>query len=120
MFGYTCEIENPQIYWGARGIFERKLKYHKGKLDDIYYDFDLLPDRQDTICLDESIKTEFFKWINEEAIPALRKHIKEDHWMAECEKLFELENEKFIFKATPNGSCGYIFLGAWQVKPAHP
>jgi hypothetical protein len=22
MFGYRCEIEEPELYWGARAIFE--------------------------------------------------------------------------------------------------
>ena len=100
-FGYT--MDGPQVgYWGARAIYQGS-----------YYDYyvDIVANR----CSGKEgmeISDEFLAWLNETAIPWLRKEVKEQQLSIATPKLLTLEDGRFELKANTNGSYGYLYIGA--------
>ncbi len=118
MFGYPSDVESPELYWGARAIFERghfEGRYGlRGKEKWIPGYIDLVHDRQSFVGQDHPRKEEFMKWLNEVALLALRK------WAepvgSNSRDVFTYGNGVFVLKASPNASYGYLYIGAW-LKP---
>jgi hypothetical protein len=99
MFGR--EIKQPSIrYWGARAIYEGRA----GK-----YFIDILFDRQ--FSHGEPSK-EFYTWINDKALPWLRKEVERIGLGVDEEQVLKFEDGKYYLEATPNRSYGYLYIGA--------
>jgi hypothetical protein len=115
MFGYPADLEKPELYWGARAIFEggrwegygKKMKYVPPYVDLVY-------DRQSFVGQDHPEKERFMKWLNEEALPFLRK------WAVgvspDSKDVLNIGSGDFVLKASPNASYGYMYIGAWAIS----
>jgi hypothetical protein len=110
------------MYWGARAIIEKaewgyKTFRRRGKPVRRYtclcpQSLDLLPDRQTVARVAEQPdKDKFFKWLNKEALPKLRK------WVETVDQagteVFEYTGNGYVLRATPNASYSYLYIGAW-------
>ena len=102
-FGYKM-AENRVGYWGARAIY-------KGSRDN--YWVDLLPDRQSG----EDISDEFMEWLQQTAVPWLKKEVKEQRVSTSTPKELCLNDGNFELKANTNGSYGYLYIGAVELAP---
>lgn len=101
------------MYWGTRAILERESDC-PGKA--LY----LLYDRQSFEQLDGSQRDQdaFFRWINTEVLPELRRLARENHFY-EWDDLVTIQSEDgaFMCRATPKGSYGeYLYIGCWEVE----
>ena len=115
MFGYPSDVESPELFWGARAIFERgRLEGYGKRQKWIPPYIDLVHDRQSFVGQDHPRSEEFMGWLNKTALPALRK------WAEgvglDSRAVFEFGNGLFALKASPNASYGYMYIGAW-LKP---
>jgi len=115
MFGYPADVEKPELYWGARAIFQAgrfEGSWKKQKWIPPY--IDLVYDRQSFEGNEHPLKDEFMKWLNEGALPHLRawaRGVRPD-----SKDVLNIGNDKFTLMASPNGSYGYMYIGAW-LKP---
>lgn len=100
MFGYPIEgAEELKRYWGARAIY-------KGYSADYY--IDLLRDRQSGRGVDNA----FLDWINNRALPWLRKEVKRAVLEPHKREEVVLREFKYELKANTNASHGYLYIGA--------
>ena len=97
--------------WGARAIYKPcRLNYNKairGKW--IPAEIDLLYDRQSAKGDDKALKG-LSTWMNKVALPKLRKTCS---LSSSSEETVTIENDKFKLVASPKGSFGYLYIGAW-------
>ena len=112
-WGDYPENFTPKMYWGARAILERESD-QPGKA------LHLLPDRQSFERLDGSQRDQdaFFRWINTEVLPELRRLARENHFY-EWDNLVTIQSEDgaFMCQATPKGSGGeYLYIGCWEIE----
>ncbi len=115
MFGYPCEYEKPELYWGARAIFEGPRWEGYGKTTRFAAAYvDLVHDRQSLVGQEHPRKEEFMEWLNKIALPALRKWA--EGVSPDSKDVFTVGNGVFVLKASPNGSCGYMYIGAWMIR----
>ena len=84
--------------WGARATFAE---------GELYF----MPDRQEHIG-DTVPVCALTNWINDTALSALKKYIKETNWSNDSKEIFTLNDNLFTLKASPNGSYGYMYLTA--------
>ena len=84
--------------WGARATFSE---------GELYF----MPDRQEHIG-DTVPVCALTNWINDTALSALKKYIKETNWSNDSKEIFTLNDNLFTLKASPNGSHGYMYLTA--------
>ena len=115
MFGYPADVEKPELYWGARAIFETSRFEGYGikrKLVPPY--IDLLTDRQSFVGNEHPRKEEFVKWVSRVALPALRKWA--EGVRLDSKEVFVFGNGVFVLKASPNASYGYMYIGAWAIS----
>ncbi len=125
MFGLQPDLpDNAELrmYWGARAIIQKaewgyKTFTRKGKPVRRYtclwpQTLDLLPDRRTVArTAEQPDKDKFFKWLNKEALPKLRKWVETvDPTGAE---VFEYARSGYVLRASPNASYGYLYIGAW-------
>jgi hypothetical protein len=112
MFGFPVPQEivekrgQPARYWGARAIFHPGMKYP----------IDLLPDRQSCECgsLDP---TPLINWVNKVGLKALQKLPAFRNLSADSRETVEFKDRQFTIQCCPNGSYGYLYIGAWQYWP---
>ena len=99
MFGLS--ITDPQIrYWGARAIYKNQ-------------QIDLLHDRQSSQNLGENADSKaFMTWLNERALPWLRRRVKELSLGTDDPQLIVLPEFKYELRACTNASYGYLYIGA--------
>lgn len=96
---FGLPMENVTTYWGARAIYKPSDKYLK---------IDILHDRQS--CLGEKPdRDELVAWLNATGMPWLKTNCKLYSDSRDC---VEHRDGKFTIKATPNGSFGYLYIGA--------
>lgn len=117
-------------HWGARAILNKwstkkyiNAKFKNGKRTrDGYWDYDfhcaldLLPDRQSSRGEAEA-KTELFAWLDKVALPEVNRVLESGKTKltdGTSREIYELNDGEFHLRATPNGSYGYIYLGAWK------
>jgi len=101
-FGFP--IDEPRVaYWGARAIY-------KGYQDD--YRIDLLFDRQSA----DDANEEFINWVNNRALPWLRDEVRKQALATDSSKRLEYREFKYVLRATPNGSYGYLYIGAAELE----
>ena len=84
--------------WGARATFAES---------ELYF----MPDRQEHIG-DTVPVCALTNWINDTALSALKKYIKETNWSNDSKEIFTLNDNLFTLKSSPNGSHGYMYLTA--------
>ena len=84
--------------WGARATFAE---------GELYF----MPDRQEHIG-DTVPVCALTNWINDTALSALKKYIKETNWSNDSKEVYTLNDNLFTLKASPNGSYGYMYLTA--------
>jgi len=92
--------DNVLAAYGARTIFK------SGQMD--------FPHDRQSFLGEETLQTLLRKWINSKALPALRKHIQEKNWVPSTEETFTFEDWPYALKASPRGSHGYIYIGAYM------
>ena len=92
--------DNVLAAYGARTIFK-------------FGQMDFPHDRQNFLG-EETHRTLLREWINSKALPALRKHIQEKNWVPSTEETFTFEDWPYVLKASPRGSHGYIYIGAYM------
>lgn len=100
-------IGNHRRYWGARAILARS-------------EIDLLPDRQ-SVVLDEPLSKAdraFMDWVNKKGLPWLRKHVRSSGLCPDSYARLKFEDGRFVIEATPNGSYGYLYIGAAELNQA--
>lgn len=95
--------EQAIAVWGARGILGHQR-------------LDLLPDRQDFQggTLSEEERKRFIDWINQKALPTLRKTIAEKRWRNDSTERYEFSDGGFHLAANCNRSYGYLYIICWQ------
>jgi hypothetical protein len=112
MFGLSIPAEiveklgQPARYWGARAIF------HPGT----DYPIDLLPDRQgyQSDALDPK---PLLDWVNKFGLPELKKQRAFKNLDTSSREVVEVKDRQFTLLASPQGSYGYLYIGAWQYWP---
>jgi len=111
MFGLKYEGfgEKADRYWGARAIY---VNGHRNGPR-----IDLLHDRMSSAVPgdgeDDATKA-FFDWINEKALPALRKLVEKIYLDVADPKLLVLKDGEYELRATTNRSYGYLYIGATE------
>ncbi len=97
-FGRT--IQGDQVaYWGARAIYQG---YSRN------YHVDLLPDRQ----TGDNVSDAFLFWLNNRALPWLQAEVRKQGLGTDSTEVLSLTEYKYHIEATPNGSYGYLYIGA--------
>ena len=91
--------------WGARATFAE---------GELYF----MPDRQEHIG-DTVLVCALTNWINDTALTALKKYIKETNWSNDSKEIFTRNDNLFTLKASPNGSYGYMYLTATNSEKQH-
>jgi hypothetical protein len=96
---FGLPMENVTTYWGARAIYKPHDKYCK---------IDILYDRQS--CLGEKAdRDELVEWLNDKGMPWLKANCK---MSSSSTERIEFKDGKYIIRATPNASYGYLYIGA--------
>ena len=102
MFG--LDIPECKQFWGCRAIFDKN-----GYIDIVH-------DRKNSRNLFDSggMMMEHVKpfsfWLDKVALPALREWAK--NIPTNSREVFEFKTFRFIMRATPNASYGYMYVGA--------
>ncbi len=114
----------PLAGWGARAIYrEPTARYEsrgprggkKGRYVDVPAGIDLLWDRQAAAGHNATLKA-LGSWIDKIALPQLRKECRLASWSEDTITIEgAAEGLRFILTASPNGSCGYLYIGAWAL-----
>ena len=114
MFGYPSDVKSPELYWGARAIYEAP--HFEGRRSErkIPAHIDLLYDRQSFEGHEHPEKDAFVQWVDKTALPALRKWADEKWVMGDSREVFSFEEGSYVLKASPNASYGYLYIGAWK------
>ena len=99
MFGRPIK-QTSVCYWGARAIYEGRA----GK-----YFVDILYDRQSR---EGSITKEFITWLDDKALPWLRKEVERIGLGVDEDQVLKFEDGKYYLEASPNRSYGYLYIGA--------
>ena len=107
MFGLPIEGEH-EAYWGARAIY-------RGYPD---YVMELLWDRQSAEGVQD--QPEFGKWLDDTGLPWLRKRLKEAGLGSDSRDVLSFAEGNYRIQASPNGSYGYLYIGAVKVKETKP
>jgi hypothetical protein len=111
------EEKHPKYWWGARAIFQNKFErnWNRKKKSDPdliqVVEIDLLYDRQSYFGPENK---EFTNWINKVGLPAIRKWAK--NVFPDSRDQFNFEDKDYHIIATPNGSYGYMYIGAWSIE----
>ena len=113
--------------WGARAIYTLCYKpgattYRRGKRvqksGKTVVDIDILPDRQN--CSNE-FSSELIEWLNVDAgFSRFKKLAEAAQLPTSSGESIELRDGKFGIRGTPNGSYGYMYIKAWQLKGEVP
>jgi hypothetical protein len=121
-FNQSLTADDIVVWAGWRAIFnpgrsekdrwDRKKKEWRHKRIPAWLDY--VPDRRNAIGEKQDL-LELDEW----ALPC-HDYIQKV-W---CQTLFTSDttrlycvSDQYTFVATPNGSCGYMYIGAWQLKP---
>ena len=102
-------IQPPQgtrVAWGARAIF--KPISRKPMID-------ILWDRQDAFGGKED-REALVEWIKERGLPLIEAAIdeKSSYSLSTSHEKFRLADSGYIIEASPQGSGGYLYIGAWH------
>jgi hypothetical protein len=104
------ENVNVVAHWGARAIFTNS--------DYI----DLLPDRQSLTRpenrggLYTDDRDPLINWVNKTGLPWLRKEAAQQFDSSSGERrTISFDDGKYHIEADPQGSYGYLYIGAWEL-----
>ena len=105
MKGYEFGIKAPEDakiiqWWGARAIYKPFNKRCR---------VEVLMDRQSH---GEAEHTQEFKDFVNKFINKLEKECKLN---SESNDIFQYQDLKFTGEASPKGSCGYLYIGCWEI-----
>jgi hypothetical protein len=96
---------NPEPWWGARAIYKAP--------DTI----DLLWDRQSIKGSDDERKG-LAEWLNSQGLKKIKEVVKEARLGGNEFREVQFKSDGFIIVANPRESCGYLYMGAWEVSKA--
>lgn len=103
-WGIYPEDITPRMYWGARAIIT------DGRVE-------LLPDRQSFMAEDgesKKAKDAFLGWVNDKALPIVNYHVSvRDTYHIDLTGA----KEGYRLIAEDRGSGGYLYIGAYALKP---
>jgi hypothetical protein len=102
---FGLPMEDVTTYWGARAIYQPSAKTS-------FMPIDILHDRQSCIG-DESAKGALVSWLNTIGLPWLRANCK---LCPDSRDYVQYKDNRFIIRATPNASYGYLYIGAGIVS----
>jgi hypothetical protein len=115
------EGKHPKYWWGARAIFTHGCEVNHGmwgKKNAPKYIFTtevaLLPDRQTFSGPQDDGDKKFTHWINNVGLPAVRKWA--EKVQTDSRDVFNFKDKEYHITATPNGSYGYMHIGAWSLE----
>lgn len=117
MFGYKIPGDHAMT-WGARAIFETHHDRFTGKCTRY---IDLVWDRQAMVAGEqpEAAVSAFTKWINEKALPWLRKEVNRRAVEPSDSTELVFQDGLYELRANPNASYGYLYIGA-AAQPNNP
>jgi len=102
---FGLPMENVTTYWGARAIYQPSSKTN-------FMPIEILHDRQS--CLGEKPdRDELVAWLNTTGMPWLKANCR---MPSNSSERIEFKDGKFIIRATPNASYGYLYIGAGIVS----
>lgn len=91
--------QGAKMFWGARAVINRQ----RG--------IEIYRDRQNFVADDETDKEAFFEWLNDKAIPAIEKCIRE--YRTEHIIVGSPLGKNYSCIAEDRNSGGYLYIGAW-------
>jgi hypothetical protein len=96
-----------KVAWGARAVYRSRPRA----------EFDLLWDRQ-SVAGPERERMPLYEWLNKRALPELRKIVEDEFLPGSSweEVSFEDLVDGYAIKASPRGSCGYLYIVAWKLE----
>ena len=96
--------ESVKVSWGARAIYA------------VPASIDIVPDRQGLRAGEEKENENeaLIDWINKKGLPGLKKILRGEHLSREERRIVEFKSDGYVLKASPQGSYGYLYLGAWK------
>ncbi len=98
--------EGATVAWGARAIY-----LLRGRVASI----DLVPDRKSVIG-DGDERDALYLALDNLLLPALRKECEKRRLEGSSRDLIEIRDAGYVLRASPNASCGYLYIGAWPEK----
>lgn len=111
MFFDEAVNSGAKMYWGARGAI-RYCPAAPWNGNKSSRELQLYPDRQSFVADDESNKSDFVSFLNDELIPQLEQHVKK------CDTRHVEVNSadgRFRAAAEDRNSGGYFYIGAWSL-----
>jgi len=123
MFGRPGPLDYIGPFWGARAIYTparwdypQTFGGHKirSKPSKISCDIDILGDRQTWSQV--NARHPLIEWLNTEGMKALRARLNELCLATSSREVVVVisKDRRFILEASPQGSWGYLYLGAWE------
>lgn len=117
MFGISPRSRNTSapLWWGARAIFHVDYDRYSGNPK---YTLDIPWDRRQTTPYieDGAEQKALWFWLDNYGMPALRVLLKKEAVTTRDDKDLVVESHGFKLVANPNGSCGYLYIGAWPTS----
>lgn len=106
--------ESPENHWIGRAIYYQPkypMNSYRAK-DLIPAQIDVVPDRHSRTG---ELPDIFWTWLCKKGLPALQKYCTKNWTSPSSMEVIEIISDcgKFVLKATPNGSYGYMYLGAY-------
>src|SRR4030067_1949788 len=114
MFNFGLSPEESKMskyWWGTRAIFTQRYIRQTRKVTT---ELDLLHDRQNFQGPQDEGTKKFMTWINTKGLPEVR--VWASKVTTDSREMFNFEDEEYKIIATPNGSYGYMYIGAWSKK----
>jgi len=94
--------ESAKVSWGVRAIYSPPAG------------IEILFDRQGVSGEDEKERKRLIDWVNKEGLPGLKKILKKDFLGQDERRIVEFKGGGYVLKASPQGSYGYLYVGAWE------
>ena len=105
-------IDIKKINWGKRpfrseaeAFYGCRMIFQSGRLE-------FLPGRGSEVGEENKVQS-LVEWLNQTALPQLKKHIKAQGWTSATTETFVLEDGQKRLEASPNGSFGYMYISAY-------
>lgn len=87
--------------FGARAIYSER-----------HASFDIVRDRMDLLGGTPEQRGALAAWLDDHGLPKLREKLQKLWLPSNSQEVVEIEEFPFTLKATPNGSCGYLYMDA--------
>jgi len=98
--------KGTKVAWGARAIFK---PISKNPMIDILWD------RQDAFG-DKEEREDLVEWVRKSGLPWLNQEMedKASYSISRSHEVFRHEDGDYVLEASPKGSAGYLYIGAWK------